>query len=42
MGMLPVQDDAGFDEGGQHVHLTEVNPVPFWPDTKIPGSPRAW
>jgi hypothetical protein len=29
MGMLPVQDDAGFHEGGQHVHLTEVYAAPF-------------
>jgi len=29
MGILPVQDDAGIHEGGQHVHLTEVNPVPI-------------
>ena len=29
MGMLPVQDDAGFHGGGQHVHLTEVYPAPF-------------
>ena len=29
--MLPVQDDAGFHEGGQYVHLTEVNPLPFVP-----------
>ena len=29
MGMLSVQVDVGFPEGGQYVHLTEVNPVPF-------------
>ena len=29
--MLPVQVDAGFLDGGQYVHLTEVNPVPFEP-----------
>jgi hypothetical protein len=34
MGMLPVQGDAGFHEGGQYVHLTEVNPVPFEPDPR--------
>ena len=39
--MLPVQDDAGFHEGGQYVHLTEVNPVPFDPAplkrNQVPG-----
>ena len=34
MGMLPVQDDAGFHEGGQNVHLTEVDPVPFGSDDR--------
>jgi hypothetical protein len=34
MGMLPVQGDAGFHEGGQYVHLTEVNPAPFEPDPR--------
>ena len=34
--MLPVQGDAGFHEGGQYVHLTEVNPVPFEPDPRNP------
>ena len=27
--MLPVQVGVGFPEGGQYVHLTEVNPLPF-------------
>ena len=36
MGMLPVQGDAGFHEGGQYVHLTEVDPLPFEPDPRNP------
>jgi hypothetical protein len=45
MGMLPVQVDAGFPEGGQYVHLTEVKSVPFgtraWQGV-LPIAPDIW
>ena len=42
MGMLPVQVEAGFPDGGQYVHLTEVDPVPFKPDPKNSPISAVW
>jgi hypothetical protein len=32
--MLPIQDDPGFHEGGQYVHLSEIHPMTFEPGTE--------